>query len=261
VIIAQISDLHIGHPGQLAYGCIDTAERFSRCVSDILQLKPLPDVVVASGDLVDTGSMAEYRRLRRLLSPLPMRVYLMPGNHDVPNALQTEFADHNYFPAHGRLYYMVECLSLRLIMLDTVVPGEDGGALGVPQLEWLAARLASEPAKPTLIFMHHPPIASGIHYMDRIALKGDDARRLGALVSGCPQIARIACGHLHRVVEARWSGTVVGACPSATFQAALNLAGGEFDAAPGEPPAYQLHCWRGDRLVTHTVQVMGSWGR
>lgn len=256
MVIAQISDLHIGQPGHLAYGRIDTAACFARCVGHLLRLRPLPEIVVASGDLVDTGTPAEYRLLRELLAPLPMPVYLMPGNHDDRAALRDGFNDHGYlFSTRDMLYYAIECRPVRLIMLDTVLPDRDGGALGAEQLEWLAMTLAVEPDKPTLIFMHHPPIATGIHYMDEIALAGDDAARLGAIISKHPQVERIACGHLHRMVEARWSGTVVGICPSAAFQSDFGLAGNKFAPAPDEPPAYQLHYWNRTQLVTHTLQV------
>ncbi|MEK6593087.1 MAG: phosphodiesterase [Pseudomonadota bacterium] len=256
MVIAQISDLHVGQRGHLAYGCIDTAACFARCVGHLLRLQPLPEIVVASGDLVDMGAPAEYEILRELLAPLPMPVYLMPGNHDDRTALRAEFGDHSYlFSTHDMLYYAIECQPVRLIMLDTVLPGADGGALGAEQLEWLAMTLAAEPDKPTLIFMHHPPIATGIHYMDEIALAGDDAARLGVIIRKHPQVERIACGHLHRMVEARWNGSVVGICPSAAFQSIPGLARDKFDAAPDEPPAYQLHYWNRTQLVTHTLQV------
>lgn len=255
MLIAQISDLHIGKPGHLAWGCIDTAARFARCVSHILRQLPLPEIVVASGDLADMGAPEEYRRLRGLLAPLPMPVYLMPGNHDDRNALRAEFVDHHYFPPQGALHYVLESQPVRLVMLDTVVPGGDGGVLGAEQLKWLAQALKSEPDKPTLIFMHHPPIATGIRYMDEIALAQEDAARLGTIISGHAQVERVACGHLHRAVEARWSGTVVGICPSATFQSASSLAGDKFIPAADEPPAYQLHYWNRARLITHTLQV------
>lgn len=256
VIIAQISDLHVGSPGQLAYGKIDSAARVERCVTHLRQLQPLPEILVASGDLVNLGTPVEYRRLRELLAPLPMRIYLMPGNHDDRAALRAEFSDHRYlFSTLDALYYVIEAETVRLIMLDTVLPGRDGGVLGSRQLDWLDATLASEPEKPTLIFMHHPPIVTGIHHMDKIALAGEDAARLGAIISQHAQVERIACGHLHRMVEARWQGTVVGVCPSAAFQSVAGLGRDKFDAAPDEPPAYQLHFWNRIQLVTHTLQV------
>jgi len=101
VIIAQITDMHIRPEGVLAYRRVDTAPYLARAVEHLRCLKPRPDVVLATGDLVDAGTDEEYRRLRGLLAPLPMPVYLIPGNHDNRDALATVFADHAYLPQGG----------------------------------------------------------------------------------------------------------------------------------------------------------------
>ena len=252
MIVAQISDLHISAPGQLAFGCIDSAACLSRCIISMLLLQPRPDRVVASGDLVNTGAPEEYRRLRDILAPLPMPVYLMPGNHDERSALRAEFSDHTYLPVHGTLHYAVETEAVRLLMLDTVIPGEDGGALDSRQMEWLDMTLAAASDKPVLIFMHHPPITTGIRGMDEIALDAGDISRLAGIVAGSSRIERIACGHVHRKIEARWAGTTVSVCPSTAYQIRLSLNGDTLDPSE-EPPSYQLHYWNGAELVTHTV--------
>jgi Icc protein len=255
MIIVQISDLHIGAPGQLAFGRIDTAACLVRCISNILQLPPRPDVVVASGDLVNAGAPEEYRHLRELLAPLPFPLYLMPGNHDERSALRAEFRDHLYLPSHGTLHYAVDTEEVRLIMLDTVVPGKDGGALDAPQLDWLETTLGAALYRPSVIFMHHPPIKTGIPYMDEIALAAADAARLGALVAHHCGIERISCGHVHRALQARWSGTTVGICPSTAFQYSLDFRKDAIPLTTEESPGYQVHYWHGTQLVTHTVQV------
>jgi 3',5'-cyclic AMP phosphodiesterase CpdA len=255
MIIAQISDLHVGAPGQHLLGRIDTAACLARCINSILLLQPRPDVVVASGDLVNAGAPEEYRHLGKLLGPLPMPVYLMPGNHDERSALRTSFGDHDYFSSEGTLHFAIESEAVRLIMLDSVVAGRDSGALDACQMEWLEMTLAAAPHRPTLIFMHHPPIMTGIAYMDEIALAADDAAKLAALVARHPRIERISCGHVHRAVQARWSGTTVGICPSTAFAYTLDLRG-EGLAVTTEPPAYQVHYWNGAQLTTHTVQVV-----
>ncbi len=127
MMIAQITDMHIKPEGVLAYGRFDTAPYLGRAVEHLLALKPRPDVVLATGDLVDGGLPEEYRRLHDLLTPLSMPVYLIPGNHDNRDALAAVFTDHAYLPRGGRfMQYVVE----------------------------------------TLIFMHHPPFVTGIAQMD-----------------------------------------------------------------------------------------------
>ena len=121
MVIAQITDTHIKPEGVLSYGRLDTTPYLRRAVEHLLSLTPRPDVVLATGDLVDAGLPEEYRRLRDLLAPLPMPVYLIPGNHDNRDALASVFTDHAYLPRGGRfMQYVVEGHPVRLIALDTL---------------------------------------------------------------------------------------------------------------------------------------------
>jgi Icc protein len=254
VIIAQITDTHIREAGALAYRRVETAGYLARAVEHLLVLTPRPDLVLATGDLVDTGGVGEYRRLRALLDPLPMPVYLIPGNHDDRAALREVFADHRYLPRAGFLHFTVEGWPVRLIGLDTLVPGKGTGLVCPQRLGWLASRLDEAPDRPTVLFMHHPPFATGIRHMDALGLAG--AEPLAALVARHPQVERVVCGHLHRPIQVRWAGTVASTAPSTAHQVALDLS----DDAPAtfvmEPPACQLHVWRtGTGLITHTSYI------
>jgi len=82
VHLVQITDTHIREAGRLAYNKVDTSAGLRATVEAILALRQTPDAVVITGDLVDFGRPAEYARLRELLRPLTMPVYVMPGNHD-----------------------------------------------------------------------------------------------------------------------------------------------------------------------------------
>src|SRR5215475_8357402 len=161
MLIAQISDMHVKPPGELLYKRIDTAAFLERAVAHVMALDPKPDVVLATGDLVDGGKPEEYALLRRLLAALPMPVYLIPGNHDARDPMREAFPDHAYLPKSGFLQYVVEDLPVRLIALDTLVDGKGFGALCVDRLGWLEARL-NESQRPTVLFMHHPPFGCGI---------------------------------------------------------------------------------------------------
>jgi 3',5'-cyclic-AMP phosphodiesterase len=254
MLIAQITDFHVRLPGKLAYRRVDTAAYLKRCVEQLMRLKPLPDVVLATGDLVDFGKPAEYSHLRELLAPLTMPVYLIPGNHDERGALYEEFVDHAYLPRDGDfLHYTIDEYPLRLVALDTVVPLEGGGKLCERRLEWLANRLDEARDKPTVIFMHHPPFKAGIGHMDEVGLNNSDG--FGRIVAKHPQIERIVCGHLHRAIETRFHGTIASTCPSPAHQVVLDLRPDAPSAFTMEPPGYQLHHWNGTYLVTHTAYI------
>jgi Icc protein len=221
VLIAQITDTHIKPEGTLAYGRVDTSAFLARAVDHILHLDPRPDVVLGTGDLVDGGTPTEYARLRHLLSPLPMPVYLIPGNHDDRDALRQAFADYPKMPREGFIQYVVDDGPLRLIAVDTLLPGASGGRVDRERLTWLDARLGEAPSKPTMIFMHHPPFKTAIEYMDGIGLEGADA--MAEVVRRHPQVERVVCGHLHRSIQSRWAGTVAMTAPATAHQVELDV--------------------------------------
>src|SRR5262245_34358149 len=101
--VAQISDLHIKPPGALAYGRVDTAKAFERCVAALNALEPAPDFVVMSGDLADTPNAEEYDYLRRLLAALKWPVAGIPGNHDSRELMRAAFPNAPYAFASGAL--------------------------------------------------------------------------------------------------------------------------------------------------------------
>src|SRR6185312_1447284 len=165
---------------------IDTAAHLARAVATLNALKPRPDITLITGDLVDHGNGDEYANLRDLLAPLAMPYFLIPGNHDHRDRLREAFAGHGYFPAAGFLHYTVETYPLRIVALDTHIPGAGGGELCGERLRWLDEILAAQPKKPTLVMMHHPPFDTGIDHMDHYGLS--DPAPFAAIVARHPQI-------------------------------------------------------------------------
>jgi len=243
MLLAQLSDLHI-EAREEPDAFIDTAACLRTAVTHLNGLDPHPDAVLITGDLVDTGSPADYALLRELLAPLPMPVYLQPGNHDDRAGLCRAFADHPYLPPPGEyIQYTVEDLPVRLVVLDTLIPGKVGGELCAARLDWLAARLAEQPERPTIVALHHPPFDTGIQAMDRIGLDAGRAE-FAALIARHAQVERVLCGHLHRHIQRRWQGTLAGTCPSVAHALLLDLSDRGRLGSVLEPPAYQLHQWR-----------------
>ena len=271
MLIAQISDPHILAPGKLFHAPekaapagagpnwshIDTAACLMRAVVELNALAPRPDVTVVTGDLVEHGSAAEYEHLRALLGALVMPVFVITGNHDSREGMREAFRCEGYLPRAGFLHYAIEDYPLRIVALDTHIPGEHGGVLCAERLAWFASTVRAAPDRPTVVLMHHPPFATGIAHMDYHGLQ--DAAAFAEIVSCNPQIERILCGHLHRAIDRRFAGTVAGTAPSTAHQLWLDLEPQAPLQFVFEPPGYQLHLWRdGTGLVSHTA-IFGDW--
>lgn len=257
MLIAQITDTHISTPGSDNDRHFRTPEHLERAVAHLNRLAPRPDVVLATGDLVERGKPEEYARLRSILDRLAMPLYVIPGNHDSRENLARAFADRGYLPPGGFLQYTVEEWPVRLVGLDTLVPGQPGGRLCAERLAWLDARLAEAPARPTLVFMHHPPFVTGMAPMDAMGLEGRD--ELAEVIRRHPQVERVACGHVHRPMTRRFAGTVATTSPATAHQLALALVPARHLAVVMEPPACTLHHWLGADagLVSH-LSVIGD---
>jgi len=259
MLIAQISDPHIKPEGQLAYNRINTAGFLARAVDHLLHLDPRPDVVLGTGDLIDDATDASYEHLRRLLAPLPMPVYLIPGNHDDRDGMRRAFPHHTYLPREGFIQYVVDDGPVRMIALDTLIPGQSGGRIDAERIAWLEARLTEAPGRPTVLFMHHPPFRTGIEYMDNIGLEGADA--LAAAVARYPNVERVLCGHLHRTIQTRWACTVAMTIPSTAHAVGFDVRHDVPLSLTLEPPGYGLHLWRpGAGLVSH-IALPGEYQR
>lgn len=254
MLIAQITDAHVRADGKLAYGIVDTTAALEKAVATLNGLDPRPDLVVLTGDLTDFGRLEEYGKLRELLQPLKIPLYPLVGNHDDRFVYRKAFPEHASLFADGFVTYAVEDWPVRVLALDTVVPGHDHGDLCQRRLAWVAARLDEQPERPTIIAMHHPPFRSGIVHMDKIGLLNIEPLR--GLIGSHSNVTRIICGHVHRVITVGFAGTIASTCPSVAHQVALNLRPDSSSQFVMEPPAYQLHQWsEGQDLCTHTAFI------
>lgn len=261
VLIAQLTDIHIGfEPGDVDEFNV---QRFRAVLERLFAGPHRPDLLVLSGDITDRGDAESYATVAAMLADCPCPVLPMVGNHDSRAALRAAFSQ--VMPSDGDfLHTAVDLpLGLRVIALDTLENGRHGGAFCETRARWLAERLAEAPDRPTLIFLHHPPIVSGIDWMDPSPQEGWIAR-LAAVVEGQRQVLALHCGHLHRVIATHFAGIPLGVTPSVAPPVALDLT--PIDPAlpdaraliTAEPPAYALHRWDGQSLVTHYEQV-GDW--
>src|SRR4029078_8644579 len=144
---------------------------------------------------------------------LTMPVYVIPGNHDRRDNFRQEL-QHLPGVISDPVYiqYTVEDQPVRLVMLDTLVPGAGHGELRDVQLTWLDHVLSQVPDKPTMLAMHHPPLVCGIAHLDRINVH--DAAAFAEVVARHTQVKRIVCGHHHRPIFAQVAQAIASVSPS-----------------------------------------------
>ncbi|MEO1773380.1 MAG: phosphodiesterase [Pseudomonadota bacterium] len=254
MLLAQITDLHMRLPETPLSGSVATQPFIAAAVDALITRDP--DAVIVTGDLTDIGSAEEYALLRAELDRLPMPCFVIPGNHDRCDAMRAAFRDHAYLPAEGPINWVIEGFPVRLVGLDSVVPGASHGMLSEETLAWLDRTLGVD-QRPTIAAIHHPPFPTGIKAMDQIMCLNGAA--MAEVIGRHPHVERVVAGHHHRPVQVRWAGTLGQIAPSVAHQVHL-----DFTVRPAaewvlEPPAYLLHLWDGRALMTHTAYV-GDFG-
>lgn len=256
MLIAQLTDLHVRPAGKPANRVVETNVFTERALRSVAAFQPRPDVLVITGDLTECGHAHAYVNLARMLHRhAPMPVFVIPGNHDGRDALRKGLGHLPGVTADPHfVQYAVEDYPMRLVLLDTVVPGEAHGELCAERLSFLDRTLAAAPDRPTIVAMHHPPFACGIGHMDRINLR--NAAQFTEVIARHKQVERIICGHNHRPVIARVAHTIAQIAPSVAHQVEMTLDPEDPGAFVFEPPAFQLHRWSAaDGLVSHLVYV------
>jgi len=252
MLIVQISDTHLAGWNKKAYGVAPVADNLRQCIEHINTLNPKPDVVLVTGDIGNSGTAEEYDQAKYLLDKLNTPYFVITGNHDNRETILSTFETEHCSGQNGFVHYVVDDFELRLIAMDSAIAGQAGGEICETRADWLESQLNKEPDKPTLLFMHHPPLKLGVVETDVDGFVG--AKRLGEIVQRHSNIERILCGHIHLPAFVHWHGTIVSTAPSTGMSLVLDLTKKNESLFTLETPAYQLHHWTPDKdLVTHTV--------
>lgn len=256
--LLQITDTHFGAGWEAA----DPARTLRAVIDAVRGLPQRPDVVIHTGDLTDSGADADYAALRDALAELQLPCHLIPGNHDDRATMRRHFALPGSGSGSGSdgepIQYVVELGELRVLMLDTVHPGQASGQLDADRQGWIATTLAAAPDTPTLLAMHHPPFVTGLTGMDSIGLLAADRAALAQTLADHPQVVGVIAGHVHRTIGSSVAGRPALTIPGTGCQVLL-----DFDAPDGpmgvEPLGFAVHTLIDGRLVSHvqTVPVPG----
>jgi 3',5'-cyclic-AMP phosphodiesterase len=137
---------------------------------------------------------------------------------------------------------------LRLVALDTSVPGWHHGDLDPAQLAWLADVLAEPAPHGTILAMHHPPLPSHLPLFDILELRHQD--ELAAVIRGT-DVRGILAGHLHYSAHGLFAGVPVSVASATCYTMNVARPAAEVNGMDAAQ-AFQLVHVRPETL-THTV--------
>jgi len=219
--IVHLSDTHFLARGALLYGSVETEENLRQALGQLERSGIRPEALVFTGDLADLGEPGAYQRLRAIVEPAAARlgaeVVWVMGNHDERLQYSSGLFDIEATEAPQDRVHDIG--GLRIISLDTTVPGFHHGELTDGQLEWLADVLKVPAPHGTLIAVHHPPVPTPLLWaMEMLELEAQD--RFAAVVAGT-DVRAILGGHLHFSTHSTFAGVPVSVAAATCYTLAL----------------------------------------
>lgn len=248
-VIAHISDTHFLGGGRPLYGTVDTDRTLLRALDQLERSGRVPEAIVITGDLTDLGEPDAYTRLRGILEPAAERlgaqlIWVM-GNHDERPAYSAGLFDAESEAPQDRVY---DVNGLRIVSLDTTVPGYHHGELTDGQLAWLADVLATPAPDGTLIAVHHPPLPSPVEIMAILELA--EQHRLADVVRGT-DVRGILGGHLHYSTTGVFAGIPVSVAAATCYTIDLSGAADSLRGIDAGQSVNLVHVY--DDQVVHSI--------
>ncbi len=257
--IAHVSDPHL-LADTLQYGVIDTEAGVVRTLERLARVDPPPQALVFTGDLADRADPAAYARLRELVEPaaaaMGAQVVWVMGNHDerAPYAagLFDEPLDGEVAGSPQDRVHDVD--GLRIVALDTSVPGYHHGDLTDAQLAWLSGVLATPAPYGTLLALHHPPIP--VPMLEPAAIiELLDQQRLADVLAGT-DVRGILGGHFHFSTYSTFAGIPVSVASASCYTSDPAPAGRYISALDGHQAVTMMHLY--DDRVVHTIVPLAA---
>jgi 3',5'-cyclic-AMP phosphodiesterase len=252
-VIAHVSDTHLLDGGAPLGGVADTVGALERTAAQLARLGDRLDAIIVTGDITDLGEPDAYRRVREVLEPLAVasgaELFWVMGNHDERAAFRTELLDEP--PSDAPVHGIAEVRGLRIVALDTSVPGYHHGALDEASLVWLERVLAEPAAEGTILAMHHAPIATPLSLMDVLELQGQD--ELAGVLRGSG-VRMILGGHLHYATNGMFAGIPVSVAGATAYTMDLSARPGELLGIDGGRSFTLVHVFD-DSVVTSVVPI------
>lgn len=254
--ILHISDTHLLAGNGRLYGTVDSERHLRDLFASLEASGGRPEAIIFTGDLADKGEPDAYSRIRAIVDPvaerLGSRVVWVMGNHDDRAAFRAGLLDEA--PSTAPVDAVTWLGDLRIITLDTSVPGHHHGEVSSAQLDWLAAELSTIAPDGTILAMHHPPVPSVLDLAVSVELR--DQMDLAEVLAGS-DVRSIIAGHLHYSSMATFAGIPVSVASASCYTQDLTVPVGGTRPRDGARAFNLIHVY--PTTVLHSVVPLGEF--
>jgi Icc protein len=254
--LLHLSDTHLLAPGGRLYGAVDSERHLRELFAELERSDGRPEAIVFTGDLADRGEPAAYERLRSIVEPAAARlgaqVIWVMGNHDDRAPFRANLLGE--MPTSNPIDRVYDVSGLRVIVLDTSVPGHHYGQVTPSQLDWLAEELSVRAPHGTIVAMHHPPLPSVLDLAAVVELR--DQASLREVLEGS-DVRGILAGHLHYSSTGSFAGIPVSVASATCYTQDLNVPVGGTRGRDGARAFNLVHVY--SDTVLHSVVPIGEY--
>ena len=240
--VAQITDIHLMAEADARLHGVDTAVSLQKVLDAIDELSPQAEIIIATGDLAEDGSIATYRRLRRLLASIKIPLYVLAGNHDgmreMHDTLVGETIKNVDLARAGEWIFL---------FVNTQVPGESYGHISPDEMSLLKANLELAGETPVVVSLHHTPMPVCQQTNCQLLNVAD----FNQLVEGFPCVKAVIAGHTHIEAEQVMAGHIQFTTPSTFAQFTHDVA---FDS--GAEGYWMTHTMDGSKHGFRVLDLM-----
>jgi 3',5'-cyclic AMP phosphodiesterase CpdA len=210
-VIAHLSDTHLTSAGVSYNKVLDSTAALDRAIAVLRESVAggrRMDAVVVSGDLTDSGDPAAYQRLANAVESITAgadrpRPIFVTGNHDIRSEFHRQLLHRD---ADSPILQVHDVNGLRVIVLDSTIPGAGHGRLTDEHLTALRAQLGRPAEAGTIITLHHAPLPPPSPLLSYFALESASREALAAAIAGT-DVRLVLAGH-HHIAQSGMLGQV-----------------------------------------------------
>ena len=258
-ILVHLSDTHFLADSAALYGAVDTDHTVHRTLEQLHRSGIRPDALILTGDVADRGESEAYRRIRGIVEVAAAQwnatIIWVMGNHDKRDSFRSVLlGEAASVGLESPVDHVYDLDGLRIIALDTSVPGYHHGDITDAQLTWLTDVLNQPAHHGSILALHHPPIPTPLPLMSVLELQ--DQPRLAAVLAGS-DVRAILGGHLHYSTQGLFAGIPVSVAAATCYTMDLSAPDRKLTGVNGGQTLNLVHVYADQ--ITHSQVPIGDF--